>query len=109
MKSFKEYTKDTIFTYEWSEFCNWPESIDESWEYIQEGPNLFNKTITNMKKGSIRDVAKSLQKKAKQQMKSVGRNDVLLYNKKEQDLMILTKKALERDLQSPDEWMIIER
>ena len=90
MKSFKEFCKDTIFTF-------------------FEGPNLFNKTIDSMSKGTIRDVAKSLQKKAKQQMKSVGRNDVLLYNKKEQDLMILTKKALERDLQSPDEWMIIER
>ena len=104
MIPFREFAKDTIFTYEWSEFCNWPE------DHIQEGPNLFNKTITNMKKGSIRsDVTKSLQKNAKQQMKSVGKNDVLLYNKKEQDLMILTKKALERDLQSPDEWMIIER
>ena len=78
-------------------------------EYIPEGPNLFNKTISNMKKGSIRgDVAKSLQKNAKQQLKSVGRNDVLLYNKKGHTLMILTKKALERDLQDPDEWVIIE-
>ena len=103
MIPFREFAKDTIFTYEWSEFCNWPE------DHIQEGPNLFNKTIDSMCKGTIRDVAKSLQKKAKQQMKSVGRNDILLYNKKGHMLIILTKKALERDLQEPDEWMIIER
>jgi len=42
MKSFKEFCKDTVFTF-------------------FEGPNLFNKTIDSMSKGTIRDVAKSLQ------------------------------------------------
>ena len=90
MKSFKEFCKDTVFTF-------------------FEGPNLFNKTIDSMSKGTIRDVAKSLQKMAKQQIKSVGKNDILLYNKKGHTIMILTKKTLERDLQEPDEWMIIEK
>ena len=105
MKSFKEFAKDTIFTYEWSEFCNWPE------ERITEGPqNTWSWIRHRMKSMKVSELDAHHRKIAIRLSRVVNkRTEVLLFHPKELDLLILQKKVVGRDLPDAVDWRIIEK
>ena len=105
MIPFREFAKDTIFTYEWSEFCNWPE------ERIQEGPqNTWSWIRHRMKSMKVSELDAHHRKTAIRLSRVVNkRTEVLLFHPKELDLLILQKKVVGRDLPDAVDWIIIEK
>ena len=105
MIPFREFAKDTIFTYEWSEFCNWPE------ECITEGPqNTWSWIRHRMKSMKVSELDAHHRKIAIRLSRVVNkRTEVLLFHPKELDLLILQKKVVGRDLPDAVDWRIIEK
>ena len=127
MKSFKEFAKDTIFTYEWSEFCNWPEERKEELSdndivvfgrdnasmvtTLLEGPqNTWSWIRHRMKSMKVSELDAHHRKIAIRLSRVVNkRTEVLLFHPKELDLLILQKKVVGRDLPDAVDWRIIEK
>ena len=119
MKSFKEFTKDTVYTYEWTEFQEGPQN---TWTMLQHKIKSIkvkdierylkktSGTLSGMIPVSKVVAYKAIKSKAKQLLKSVNkRTEVLLLHPEKIDLLILQKKVVGRDLPDAVEWIIIEK